>query len=392
MRASAFEVAGVHLHFTGEPSDIEILKRLFEKFPPPRGQRPDVSVALDCKRCSWKTKHSSGSIRLLDPRAATAAATMLLARLLSEVRPEFVILHGNGLRHPDGHPLLIMGDSGAGKTTLTRQLLQAEFGCSQIAEDVLVLDPVDSVLHPFPRALAIRTAEDTPGAEATFGFADETRQGRPLEAFAAEAMATPLRDASVFLLARAADEPRGETRVQETGPARGERAWVSWADEQTKPALESAGLPVTRLEIGSSVAIIDYGRALTNEERALQHRLFETLEIMHLHSAPLPASRGWAENPVEPAAPAGTYRRPESPMCELMEPGEGIRGCLAHLRRVTGVQSPGEASRVFLRLAKALSSARFHRLVPGGTPHQTAILLSHNAGGASKPGREVAPV
>jgi hypothetical protein len=375
----AFEVAGVHLQFAGDSSDIETLKRLFARFHSPRGLCPDVSVELKADQCSWKTAKSSGSIRLLDPRAATAAATMLLARLLSEVRPDFVVLHGNGLRGPDGRGVLLLGDSGAGKTTLTRTLLGGGFGMTQVAEDVLVVDPEAGRLHPFPRALAIRTGEEASAEEATFGFAEEARGGRPLEEFSATAEAMELAGSCVFLLGFAGGEAIGERTSKSA--ASGERAWLSWADGRTLDALRRVGLPVSALTIGKSVAVVDYERGLENSERALQHRLLEELEILHLHSAPLPAGAKGSENPVEPMRGAGERRRPEAPQCEALGPGDGVRGCLAHLRRVEGVGSKGEASRVFLRLARGLSSSRFFRLVPGGSPQETAGLLLEKAAG-----------
>src|SRR5690606_20569518 len=144
-----------------------------------------------------------------------------------------------------------------------------------------------------------------------------------LEAFAAEARATPLEGAAVLLLSFAAPSSGACS-----GGARGrrpigrERGWVSWADRATRAGLEGAGLPVERIEIGSSVATIDFARALTNQERALQHRLFEDLQIMHLNSAVLsPAPSESAENPVESEGPSVAYQRPESPQCESLGPG-----------------------------------------------------------------------
>ena len=65
----------------------------------------------------------------------------------------FVVLHAGGVTL-DGTGAIISGPSGSGKTTLTATLVRAGFG--YLTDEALAIDPVTGLLHPYPKALAIK--------------------------------------------------------------------------------------------------------------------------------------------------------------------------------------------------------------------------------------------
>ena len=65
----------------------------------------------------------------------------------------FVVLHAGGVTM-GGAGAIISGPSGAGKTTLTAALVRAGF--RYLTDEALAIDPVTGLLHPYPKALAIK--------------------------------------------------------------------------------------------------------------------------------------------------------------------------------------------------------------------------------------------
>jgi hypothetical protein len=63
------------------------------------------------------------------------------------------VLHAGGVAL-DGVGAIISGPSGSGKTTLTAALVQAGF--KYLTDEAVAFDPVDGLLHPYPKALAIQ--------------------------------------------------------------------------------------------------------------------------------------------------------------------------------------------------------------------------------------------
>ena len=82
-------------------------------------------------------------------------------------RHEYVQLHASSLE-VDGQALILPGDPGSGKTTLTAGLLTR--GWSYLCDEFALIDPWARTVHPYPRALCIK--------ESSFGVVE--RLGLPL--------------------------------------------------------------------------------------------------------------------------------------------------------------------------------------------------------------------
>lgn len=65
-----------------------------------------------------------------------------------------LLLHSGGVATPDGRVVVIHGESGAGKTTLTTALV-AE-GLAYLTDETVCLDPVTLAVEPFPKPLTVK--------------------------------------------------------------------------------------------------------------------------------------------------------------------------------------------------------------------------------------------
>jgi hypothetical protein len=66
----------------------------------------------------------------------------------------FLLAHAGAVASPEGEGILILGDSGAGKTTLVAALVQE--GYRLLSDEAGVIDPADGRLHPWPRPLGFK--------------------------------------------------------------------------------------------------------------------------------------------------------------------------------------------------------------------------------------------
>lgn len=107
--------------------------------------------------------------RAADPAAlGLFAYNAILNAATARVRSHF-LFHAAALVAPDGAGVVIAGDAGLGKTTLTLALLR--HGFRVFSDDVAAVGDADSVprssgygrLYPFPRPLAVRDAACAPG-------------------------------------------------------------------------------------------------------------------------------------------------------------------------------------------------------------------------------------
>ena len=170
-----------------------------------------VLVAHDGRRIDVE-----GDIARLDPRASPARRSSSLSRLPSDTRG-FFHLHGGALIRGDGLRVLVLGDSGAGKSTVTLSLLDE--GARYLGDDALFLTERAGrgTILAFPRPFHLGDATAAAFPALTRGEPDASGKGEvPLEALPwnlAPEMATP----DIVLFPCVTVEPH--TRVVTTGPA-----------------------------------------------------------------------------------------------------------------------------------------------------------------------------
>lgn len=379
----SFGIAAGAIRLGGDAELLSTLQCLFQTFPKPSaGDSVLGSLCWESNCCRIDLPgHPASTIQVLSRESRTAATTILLARVLTRARPDWTFLHGNGLLIPDsGRLVFLLGDSGAGKTTLTGQFLTEPYGWEHVAEDLLMIEPGARRLHPFPRALAHRyrageNADAPPAESLIFGFGGDSQPRKNLTEFPSRRapVPLPLGEAPLVALLEAAPAPAA-ARPSAPSPALipRERAWLSWADGATLDSLRAAGLPAEALRIEASVAIVTYARPLTTPERALQYTMFEQMGILHLHSESVAPDGSHAAH----RTASGELRRPPAPIIEALKPSEGVQRLMSFLKTPATNDTAG---RLFFRMAQALAEARFVRFVPGGTPEQSAACLAEVA-------------
>ena len=359
-----FQAAGLGVRLAGTPPVIATLEAIYRLFPPCGQEGSHIDIEWDGQEAHWATSgNRSGTVQVLDPGFRPQITTILIARLLAESRPDLFLLHGNALQAADSQsPLFLLGDSGAGKTTLTRLLLESHPGWRILAEDTILVDGPRRLALPFPRAAALREAGDAPGIK--WGPIGAPGPAKLLEAPATGRLVTtelPLAGTHIVLL------ERHETMLQpaaESGqPNDPELTWTTYADQALEAALCQSELPFAHLRLADGVACLRFHRPLKTAERLQLEVMLEHAGAVTLH--------------VEPAREARIWRgeRPASPRIEPLAASDGIHRTLKHIRRQTARQAADPPGKAFLRLAQALGECRFHLLVPGGTPEETRETL-----------------
>jgi hypothetical protein len=74
--------------------------------------------------------------------------------VLEPFRNRFIGLHGGAVISPVGNCLMILGDRGSGKTTITRELVN-NHGFSLLTDETLFIHRRTSLVEPFPRPMKI---------------------------------------------------------------------------------------------------------------------------------------------------------------------------------------------------------------------------------------------
>ncbi|MEO8377033.1 MAG: hypothetical protein ABI579_05120 [Candidatus Sumerlaeota bacterium] len=151
--AFKFSIAGVGFSVEGDDAILAAIAQLFDEFPTPQGP-PDWTLLWEGARCHYDQR--SVPLVIPDQRFAPSSTTILIGFLLRRTMPNAVFLHGNALVDGNDRVMILLGDSGAGKTTLSQEFLTRE-SWELLAEDFLIIDPATRVLHSYPRAASIRS-------------------------------------------------------------------------------------------------------------------------------------------------------------------------------------------------------------------------------------------
>ncbi|MHC4695355.1 MAG: hypothetical protein ACYTFA_01285 [Planctomycetota bacterium] len=123
-----------------EPGGVDVEIRPYRRYPWPRGpytlrssQAPDFQV----QRRYEVLPHLEWYINWQ----------------IIQTRHDYVQLHASSIEL-DGHAMILPGDPGSGKSTLTAGLLAR--GWSYLCDEFALLDPWARMVHPYPRALCIK--------------------------------------------------------------------------------------------------------------------------------------------------------------------------------------------------------------------------------------------
>ncbi|MDK2971213.1 MAG: hypothetical protein PWP23_968 [Candidatus Sumerlaeota bacterium] len=351
MSGLAFEVAGCHVEVAADDDLLLRLRLLYEKFPPPASDAPArVRLRWDKNTCCGTIAGTElPPTRVDDPARRAAVTGSLLARILTHLNPDFVILHGNALRSRQGKGVvLLVGDSGAGKTTLTRELADGDSSeWEPVAEDVLIIDPENQVLFPYPRALSIRRENVFPH--------DDEKEFHPHPGGASGPI--HLGKARVFLLSAEVPSPTPPSNFDEEF----EVVWVTHGTPVLRRALKDAGLPLVAFQRTDGIVRLEYMRLLDAREKRTQAGILDEHGAMILATG-VTARDHTARPPV----------RPSRPRLRSLPAGEGVRHCLPHVVRPSTDSALTPGGRYFLRLARSFQTAAFFLLVPGGSPRDSA--------------------
>lgn len=152
------DILGVRVAIEGPSFLVEELGREYPHSRILENEEAEADVrlkwdGLTCHVCKWGRGFQAESENLI-----STVTRVLLRRALADIRPEVIFLHGNAVVR-DGGLLVIIGASGAGKTTLSLEMLEREVSSALLAEDLLAIDAEKGELLPFPRASRIKDGE-----------------------------------------------------------------------------------------------------------------------------------------------------------------------------------------------------------------------------------------
>ena len=235
-----------------------------------------------------------------EPWPGSTAALLQIALMTAVRRVGIFHLHAAALASPEGHVVLVVGDSGAGKTTTTLALLEA--GADYLGDDTLFLAAEAGGVRviAFPRAfhLGAATLAAFPRLEPLAGPPSSPGEKRPLDPRAAfpgrarpSVALTPGRVLALFPAV-------GDGPVTELGPV--PRADAFGHLLASSAALVVEGLPGREENFAILGALLATARCVENPPRRRRAR------------RPAPRDRG--QDPRDPGLPRPglNFSRPES--------------------------------------------------------------------------------
>ncbi len=362
-------VAGLSLHVSGVPaSAAPVLQFLLSAMSHSKTDRiPDVSVCWDGR--SAVAQPGDRRVRAGSLEHIPSLTLILLLERLRAAKPCLHILHGNAVAvSSSDRALLLVGNSGAGKTTLTSELV-ASPGNRLIAEDSLLLDLDREVLHPFPRAASLRMEAGTHGAPHGAlrwrGLGARRVEKALVAPQRVQTTPLPLGRADIVLL----EDPDRDMRqgaAVEGGP--GETYWMSHADASLPTLIRDRRLPEASLKVPASDSTypsLSFPAPLDGDERRRLVSLLASHGIMILASHPaghVPLGNGSS--------------RPSHPVIQHASPFDGLRRLLEFSVAFGAPDlSATDPPRLLMRLAHVFNGTRFLRLIPGGSPADTIACL-----------------
>jgi HprK-related kinase A len=141
---------------------IDLISRLYEGYPAPHGDIPDLSVRLEPER-PWRrvlrpSVAISGDYWLPDALPLPLSLGLLAAEMAMNLQVALgwrrhLLLHASAVER-DGQVLLMTGESGSGKSTLSALL--ALNGWRFLGDEFALVSLDDGCVHPFPRPASLK--------------------------------------------------------------------------------------------------------------------------------------------------------------------------------------------------------------------------------------------
>lgn len=336
MTSIAFAIAGVGFTVTGPSSLVSHLETLFAAFPKAT-KSPHWSLRWEGVRCSYDP--AAAPITIPSPDFAPSCTTVLIGYLLRRSLTAAIFLHGNAVIDRNDRVLILLGESGAGKTTLSQQFL-SRVGCRLLAEDFLIIDPVMRLLHPYPRAASIRAEHQS-----------REKEHRPVVDFCGEARS--LENSLVVILQCG--------REQTSASSSRMSLWLSSIPAGIDSLMQSAGIESFEVNRGAPFPCVTFIAGVGGRMDALGESLLRAGAL-----------------PLGTAAPDADSKHtprvfPEEPSGHRMSMADALAAITAHqVRFGSRDESP---ARNILNLARAFSDASCALVTPGGTPARTVDLV-----------------
>lgn len=359
-------VAGAAVEILAPAGTFTILDALFRSFPEHKpGSSVSVFISWDDDRCRWEVPGiAAGAFRARGEATQLAGTLIVLQHALQVATPGLLIVHGNAIVDADrSGPILIVGESGAGKTTLTRLMLRnAAQTRASLAEDLLLIDPRESTLHSYPRAFLLREEDAHERVDASALRTPGGKIVSPHPGYAAGSIDAS--EATVVLLRHR------QEKDAPTAPRAGDRrhsvVWVTHSDASLADALHEHGLPAPLSNECEGQVRLDFDRVLEADARKTLLELLERHESLVLHSA-------WDRRTT--TGDEAVTARPQRPDGGAIAPEQGLMELLAHTVRSNPHAGSAGGGALFMQLARCFSRARFVAFTPGGTPEQSVRAL-----------------
>jgi GTPase SAR1 family protein len=355
---------GLAIRIDGDPGAMVLLRHL----PPSSDSSaaPDIHIHAEFPRV---IDLISRRFLLAANRGDLAALTVsLLLERASALLDDLYIFHGNSIADiAFDRPVLLIGNSGVGKTTITRELTKSDRFVVQ-AEDNLLVRTTAAKLHPYPRAASLRRSEGEVAALPPWpalGGRQTDKVIAPHVRYSRSVLS--LRSATVLLLTGEPIEDQAPS--QDVHESKRETFLLSSMQSQLADEIQ-VQFPSAMISEATAypapLPLLVFEAGIQGAER---HRLFELLArhgAMVIHSFFGDRPRNVHRTP-----------RPSHPIIAPVRPFDALRHMMTHEIQFAAPDiPPRDVTQAIMQLARAFQSASFHNVVPGGTPAETAAAIT----------------